>query len=88
MVGFTGEVLDTLDRSIVLASGFTELDTDPFAGRERGSAVETDESLAHGNLDDAPYYWLGHRRRPAVAERSKLLSITDQKWTSRGSRAL
>ena len=30
MIGFAGEVLDTLYRSVVLASGFVQLDSNPF----------------------------------------------------------
>jgi len=70
VVGFASEILDTLDCSIVFAGGFAQFDADPFARGERGGAVETNEAPTHGNLDDAPNHWLGHRRRPVVAERS------------------
>lgn len=82
MVRFASEILDTLDCPIVFADGTAQFDTDPFSGRERGGAVETDETSAHGNIDDTPYHWLGHRRRPGVVvERSKLLSISDRRWS-------
>jgi len=85
MVGFASEVLDTLNRSVVLTHRSAQFDTDPFAGRERGGAVETDETSAHRNIYDATYHWLGHGRRPVVAERSKLScrSIDDRKWSSK-----
>jgi len=78
MVRFASEVLDTLNRSVVLTGGSAQFDTNPFAGGERGGAVETDETSAHGNLYDAPYHWLGHGHRPVATERSKLLSIIDR----------
>ena len=34
MIGFAGEVLDTLHRSVVLAGGFVQFDSDPFTGGE------------------------------------------------------
>ena len=34
MVWFAGEILDTLYRSVVLAGGFVQFDSDPFAGGE------------------------------------------------------
>jgi hypothetical protein len=82
MVRFAGEILDTLNCSVVLASGFVQFDSD----RERGGAVETNETSARGNFDDAPYHWLGHRR-PVVMERSKPFSIVDRtrRRTSRAS---
>ena len=70
VVGFAGEILDTLDCSIVFAGGFAQFDADPLARGERGGAVETNEAPTHGNLDDTPNHWLGHRRRPVVAEGS------------------
>lgn len=79
MVGFAGEVLDTLYRSVVLTGGFVQLDSDPFTGGERGGTVKTNETSAHGNFDNGPYHRLGHRRRPVAMERSKLLSIADRK---------
>lgn len=78
MIGFAGEVLDTLYRSVVLAGGFVQFDSDPFTGGERGGAVETNETPAHGNFDNAPYHRLGHRRRPVVMEQASHLSITDR----------
>ena len=34
MVGFAGEIFDTLDCSVVLADGFVQFDADPFARGE------------------------------------------------------
>jgi len=70
VVGFASEILDTLDCSIVFAGGFAQFDADPFTRGERGGAVEANEASSHGNLNDAPNHWLGHRRWPVVAERS------------------
>ena len=72
--GFASKVLDVLNRSIVLASWFAQFDADPFTRSERGGAVETDETSAHGDIDDAPNHRLGHRGR-AVVGGSKQLSI-------------
>ena len=72
MVGFAGEVLDTLDRSVVLAGRFAQFNADPLTRGKRGGTVETNETPTHGNIDDAPYHWLGHCRRPVVTERSRL----------------
>ena len=69
MVRLAGEVLDTLNCSVVLADGFAQFDADPFTRGKRSRAVETNETSAHGNLDDAPYHWLGHYRRPVVARK-------------------
>ena len=44
MVGFAGEIFDTLDCSVVLADGFAQFDPDPFSSGERGGAIETDET--------------------------------------------
>jgi hypothetical protein len=54
MVRFASEILDTLDCSVVLADGFAQFDADPFARGERGGAVETNETFAHGNSTMLP----------------------------------
>lgn len=74
VVWFASEVLDILHGSVVLADRLAEFDTDPFTRSERGDPVETHETSAYGNIDGAPYHWLGHRRR-AVVGRFKRLSI-------------
>ena len=37
-IGFAGKILDTLYRSVVLASRFVQFDSEPFASEKRGSA--------------------------------------------------
>ena len=69
MFGFAGEVLDVLDSSVVLAERFAQFDADPFTLSERSDTVEADETSAYGNIDDAPYDWLGHGR---LARRKRL----------------
>ena len=42
--GFTREVLHALHRAIILAVPFEELDANPFPGRERSRAIESDDT--------------------------------------------
>lgn len=57
----TCEVLDPLDRAIVLADGFVKFDTDPFADLEGGRTDESDYTATLRGCYDGPKLWI-HRR--------------------------
>ena len=65
---FACKVFDALDCAIVLAVCFEELDTDPFAWREGGCAVETDCTAPRRYVYDGPESddWWGHPAPPAA----------------------
>jgi hypothetical protein len=54
MVRLAVEVRDAVDRPVVLPDRRRELDTDPFAGRERGRTTESYDASSGRNARDRP----------------------------------
>jgi hypothetical protein len=54
MIRLAVEIRDAVDRPVVLPDRRRELDTDPFAGRERGRATESYDASSGRDARDRP----------------------------------
>ena len=53
MLHLTGEVRDPLNRAIILSDRFGKFDANPFARREGGCSIKTNDSATESNVNNS-----------------------------------